>query len=504
VSGDRAGAAISGAMRAGALSLRDITKRFGGTLALDGASLDVRAGTLHALLGENGAGKTTLMRLAFGMIRPDAGTITVDGTARSWRSSGDALRAGVGMVHQHFLLVPAMTVAENIMLGRGGMFGGFDPRSAAERVRALGAETGLAIDPDARVADLPVGAQQRLEILKALSHDARVLILDEPTAVLSPQETQDLYRWLRRCVDDGRTVVLITHKVREALQIADDITVLRRGRTVLQVPAGAADESMVLAALLGESPGEAPGADPLGHSAQPSAIRTQAAGVPVLRLADVSVTDANGVTRLKGTTLDVRTGEIVGVAGVEGAGQLELLRVLAGRLAPDRGEVTRPPRLGFVPEDRQRDAVIPEWDLVENFALKHAGTLSGVMPWDDYRARAERGVKAQDVRTSGVESPIAALSGGNQQKFVLARELEGAPEALIVENPTRGLDVRATAQVLDALRAARDAGVAVVVHSSDLDELFTVSDRMVVCFGGTVREVAVDRDAVGRAMVGLT
>jgi simple sugar transport system ATP-binding protein len=209
------------------------------------------------------------------------------------------------------------------------------------------------------------------------------------------------------------------------------------------------------------------------------------------------------VARLTETTLEVRGGEILGVAGVEGGGQLELLRVLAGRLAPDRGTAARPTQLGFVPEDRQRDAVIPAWDLIENFALKDAGAATGLMPWADYRARADAGVRAQDVRTSGVTSTMAALSGGNQQKFVLARELEGKPAALIVENPTRGLDVRATAQVLDALREARNAGVAVVIHSSDLDELFTVSDRMVVCFAGTVRAVPVDRDAVGRAMVGL-
>ncbi len=495
VSSDRSAPPVVGAAaRPIALSLSDITKRFGSTLALDRASLEVRRGTLHALLGENGAGKTTLMRLAFGMIRPDSGSITVDGTARHWNSSADALRAGVGMVHQHFLLVPAMTVAENIGLGRGGMFGGFDPKTAADRVRALSADTGLSIDPDARVGTLAVGAQQRLEILKALSHDAHVLILDEPTAVLSPQETQDLYAWLRRFVDGGRTVVLITHKVREALQLADDVTVLRRGQTVLQVRAAEANETEVLAALLGEAPSE---------SAVGERVAPPAAGAPVLTLRDVRVVDERGVERLKGATLQVRGGEILGVAGVEGAGQLELLRVLAGRLLPTSGTATRPAAIGFVPEDRQRDAVIGAWSLVENFALKDAGTARGVMPWSDYRARAEAGVVAQDVRTSGVESTIAALSGGNQQKFVLARELEGQPAALIVENPTRGLDVRATAQVLDALRAARDAGVAVVVHSSDLDELFTVSDRMAVCFAGTVREVPTDRDTVGRAMVGL-
>ncbi len=478
-----------------ALSLRDISKRYGATQALDRATLNVRRGTLHALLGENGAGKTTLMRLAFGMAQPDAGTIQVDGQLCVWRSSADALRAGVGMVHQHFLLVPAMTVAENISLGRGGMFSGFDPRAAAERVAALVAETGLAIDPTARAGELPVGAQQRLEILKALSHDARVLILDEPTAVLSPQETQDLYAWLRRFVESGRTVVLITHKVREALQIADDITVLRRGRTVLQVPAKDASEIEVLAALLGEA-----------TTLTAPHVRTPArlSAVPVLTVDDVRVRDSRGTDRLKGVKVRVFGGEILGVAGVEGAGQLELLRVMAGRCAPYAGSATRPAQIGFVPEDRHRDAVIGAWTLVENFALKDAGTASGTLAWRGYAARAEAGVRTQDVRTNSVHNSMASLSGGNQQKFVLARELEGTPAALIVENPTRGLDVRAASQVLDALRAARDAGVAVVIHSSDLDELFSVSDRMVVCFAGTVRDVAVDRHAVGRAMVGLT
>lgn len=478
-----------------ALSLRDISKRFGATQALDGASLDVRRGTLHALLGENGAGKTTLMRLAFGMDTPDTGTILVDGKLYAWRTSADALRAGIGMVHQHFLLVPAMSVAENIGLGRGGVFGGFDPTRTAAVVRDLVAATGLAIDPEARVGDLPVGAQQRLEILKALSHDARVLILDEPTAVLSPQETQDLYVWLRRFVDSGRTVVLITHKVREALQLADDVTVLRRGRTVMQVAAHATGEDEVLTALLGETP---------THRAPRARAPQRTSGKSVLAVSDVSVRDDRGTERLKCVSAHVYGGEILGVAGVEGAGQLELLRVMAGRRKPDTGSATRPARVAFVPEDRHRDAVIGEWTLIENFALKDAGRAVGTMMWDDYRVRAESGVRAQDVRATSAHDRMDALSGGNQQKFVLARELEGAPEALVVENPTRGLDVRATAQVLDALRDARDAGVAVVIYSSDLDELFSVSDRIVVCYDGTVHEVPFDRQAVGRAMVGLS
>ena len=222
------------AVSAAALALHDITKRFGSVVALDGAALDVRAGTLHALLGENGAGKTTLMRLAFGMLRLDAGTIEVDGRPRRWRSSADAIAAGIGMVHQHFLIVPAMTVAENVALGDRGLLRGFNPRAAADRVRQIGAETGLVLDPAAGVADLPVGAQQRLEIVKALARNARILILDEPTAVLSPVESQELYVWLRAFVTRGGTVVLITHKLREALTLADEVTVLRRGRTAIR------------------------------------------------------------------------------------------------------------------------------------------------------------------------------------------------------------------------------------------------------------------------------
>ena len=326
-----------------------------------------------------------------------------------------------------------------------------------------------------------------------------MLILDEPTAVLSPQETQDLYAWLRRFVDRGRTVVLITHKVREALQIADDITVLRRGRTVLQVRARDAREGEVLDALLGDANTLHALAD--GRPPHGAGLRSAA---PVLTTTGVTVRDARGVNRLKGVTTQVYGGEILGVAGVEGAGQMELLRVMAGRCRPNSGTTARPTRIGFVPEDRHRDAVISAWTLVENLALKEAGSVRGLMAWDAYRARAESCVRLQDVRATGVDDSMAALSGGNQQKFVLARELEGAPAALIVENPTRGLDIRAAAQVLAALRAARDAGVAVVIHSSDLDELFSVSDRMIVCFDGTVRDVALDRQAVGRAMVGLT
>jgi general nucleoside transport system ATP-binding protein len=475
-----------------ALSAHGITKRFGRTVALDDAQFDVRPGTVHALLGENGAGKTTLMRVAFGMLRPDAGTIEVGGVLRRWRSSADAIAAGIGMVHQHFLLVPAMTVAENVSLGDRGFFGGFNPGAAADRVRRIGAATGLALDPAARAGDLPVGAQQRLEIVKALARDAKILIFDEPTAVLSPTESRELYAWLRSFVSRQGTVVLITHKVREALAIADDVTVLRRGRAVLKGASRRLDEPAVVGAMIGGS----------AATVQRSPAADAPVGAPVISLAHVSVSDTNGIQRLRDVSLEVRAGEIVGVAGVEGSGQHELLRILAGRVAPDGGTVRIPSRVGFVPEDRLRDALIPTMSLVENLALKEAGRLRGRMRWSDEAARAATAVREHDVRTTGVGSAIGALSGGNQQKFVLARELEGAPDALIAENPTRGLDIRATAHVLAELQSARARGVAIVVYSSDLDEVLALADRMVVCFDGRASVTPVDADAVARAMLG--
>lgn len=478
-----------------ALTLCGIRKRFGPTIALDAADLSVRTGTLHALLGENGAGKTTLMRLAFGMLQADAGSVRVDGLERHWNSSADAIAAGIGMVHQHFLLVPAMTVAENVALGSrgsGGFLQSFDRHREAARVRSIGTETGLVLDPTARVDTLPVGAQQRLEIVKALSRDARLLILDEPTAVLSPRESDELYRWLRAFVARGRTVVLITHKVREALAVADDVTVLRHGKCALQGSVGTLTEASVVRALLGD---QAVDEGPRTASSTP--------GQAILVLDRGTVVDADGVVRLRDASIEVRAGEIVGVAGVEGAGQHELLRVLAGRLVLSTGNVRFPARTGFVPADRTQDALISSMTLVENFALKEAGAARGRMPWTTYAARTRAVIRDFDVRTSSVTSLASTLSGGNQQKFVLGRELEGAPQALLVETPTRGLDIRAAAQVMAQLRAARNAGVAVVVYSADLDELLSVADTTVACFNGRVIPVACDAGAVARAMVGI-
>jgi simple sugar transport system ATP-binding protein len=479
-----------------ALSLEHVAKRFGTTEALVDASLVVRAGTVHALLGENGAGKTTLMRVAFGMVRADAGHVRVEGREVHLASPADALAAGLGMVHQHFTLVGAMTVAENVALARGAARGAwrFDARAAAERVRDIARRTGLALDPDAPAGELPVSAQQRLEIAKAVSRDARTLILDEPTAVLAPREADDLLAWARRFADAGHAVVLITHKLREALSVADDVTVLRRGRTVATLKASDATADSLAALMLG--------AEPVGASR--SDARREAPGAPVARAAGLVVRDERGVERVRGVTFEVRRGEILGVAGVEGAGQRELLRALAGRLAVRAGALERPARVAFIPDDRQRDALVLDFPLPENVALRGAGRRRGLMRWREVARRTAALVAQFAVRAGSLAAPVRTLSGGNQQRLVLARELADAPELVVADNPTRGLDIRATAVVHDRLRAARDAGAAVVVYSSDLDEVLALADRVLALFGGQGRVAEPDRDTVGRLMLGAT
>jgi simple sugar transport system ATP-binding protein len=498
-----------------ALELDRVTKRFGDAVALDGATLRVRPGTVHAVLGENGAGKSTLMRVAFGLVRPDHGTVRLGGVARRFGSSADAIAAGVGMVHQHFSLVPAMTVAENVALGGRGPF---SRRRSAALVRQVGEAVGLAVDPEARVGSLGVGAQQRVEIVKTLSRDARLLILDEPTAVLAPAEAADLLAWLRRFADGGRSVVLITHKLREALAVADDVTVLRRGRTVLAVPRDESTEAALASAMLGGPPQQQSAPEPGDEhhrgdaapivSPQPGARESRidagsGAGAVVLRARDVTLADAAGVVRVRGASLEVRGGEIVGIVGVEGSGQRELLRALAGRLAPLVGTVELPPEVGLVPEDRHRDALLLDFPLDANVALRGAGRRRGRMRWPGWRRATAALLAGFDVRAAGAGVTARTLSGGNQQKLVLGRELRDDVRAVVVENPSRGLDIRATAEVHRRLRAARDAGAAVVVYSGDLDEVLQLAGRVAVLHGGRLREMALDRDVVGRAMLGV-
>jgi general nucleoside transport system ATP-binding protein len=476
------------------LALISIKRQYGPVIALADASLSVAAGEVHALLGENGAGKSTLMKIAFGLEPKDSGEIRIDGVPVVLRTPRDAMARGIGMVQQHFALVGAMTVAENVALGAPGKLA-LD--ATREQIRELGVQSGLTIDPDAIVGDMSVGAQQRLEIIKALSRQTTMLILDEPTAVLAPDEARDLLAWTRRFADAGGSVVLIAHKLREVLSVADRVTVLRRGVTVLQEPAHTVTESMLAKAMLGGT-----SVTPLPSSRADSS--TVASAAPVIQLLRVTVADERGVERLSHTTLDVHAGEIVGIAGVEGSGQRELVRVMAGRLRPTGGGATLPETIGFVPEDRLRDAVVMEASITENVALRGSGSRRGLIAWTVMESETRELMRARDVRGNDARAPLRTLSGGNQQKLVLGRELAGSPAALVVESPTRGLDIRATAAVHSALRSARDAGTAVVVYSTDLDEVLALADRMLVVAGGVVREVAMDRDTVGRAMLGAT
>ena len=512
-----------------ALALDDIFKRFGSTDALLGASLAVRAGSVHALLGENGAGKTTLMHVAFGLVHPDRGTIRIDGREGRHLRTREAIRTGVGMVHQHFTIVPALTVTENVALGGTGRF---DAGQTAERIRVIGSETGLALDPDAQASSLGVAAQQQLEIVKALAHDARILILDEPTAVLAPADAARLLRRLRQLATSGLSIVLITHKLPEALAIADDVTVLRHGRTVLSAPASTVSEQELADAMLGSSWRESRSASridlrtaistlgegmlvstahvvseletpdaTLEEFVQPGTSRA-GIGPVVARAVEITVVDANGVARLRSATLTVHGGEIVGVAGVAGSGVHELLRAFAGRIAIATGTLDRPEEVGFVPEDRHRDALVLSFSLAENVALRGAGARGGLVRWTAIESRTHALLTDFDIRATGPRDIAATLSGGNQQKLVLARELGDAPALLVIENPTRGLDLRASADVHERLRRARESGTAVLLYSSDLDEVLALADRVVVTHAGSVTEVERDRDRIGQAMLG--
>jgi simple sugar transport system ATP-binding protein len=470
-----------------ALELRGIVKHFGGVTALDTADCTVRRGSVHAVLGENGAGKTTLMRIAYGLIRPERGAIERNGERVQFPTPSAAIAAGIAMVQQHFSLVPELTVAENVALGGRGRF---DAVEAAKRVSAIGDATGLTLDARARVADLPVGAQQRVEIIKALARSATLLILDEPTAVLTPNESRELSAQLRAFAAAGNAVVFVTHKLRDALDVADDITVLRGGRTAHTTSASDASESSLIEAMLGE------------RIPVPPITLATTPGRTMLRAHNATVTDDRGTAVLRNASVTVCAGEILGVAGVEGNGQRELLRVLAGRTAPSAGSVDRPITVGFVPEDRQRDALALELTLTENVALAGAARRRGLIHWGEMEEETRSLLTDFEVMSEGPSARAISLSGGNQQRFVLGRELRMNPQALICENPTRGLDVRAAALVYAKLRQARAAGAAIVLYSADLDELLLIADRVVVCFRGEVRNVARTATAITRALVG--
>ncbi|HSR92552.1 MAG TPA: ABC transporter ATP-binding protein [Gemmatimonadales bacterium] len=476
------------------LELRGITKHFGPVQALRGADFILEEGEIHALLGENGAGKSTLMGIAFGLIQPDAGQILVRGNPVQIRGPLDARQLGIGMVHQHFTAVPALTAAENIGLTAGWSVA---PGPLYRRVRDLGDQTGLPIDPAARAEDLPAVLKQRLEVLKALATDARILLLDEPSSVLSPAEAESLLTRIQSFRSRGMSAVLITHKLDEATRVADRVTVLRRGEVVHTGPASAEPPARLAALMIGD-PGWAP--QRASHSASAGEVRVRARGLAVER------SGPSGAP-LREATFSARAGEVVGIAAVEGNGQRELLRAAAGLLRPSRGELDVSAPVSFVPEDRTSEALIGEFTLAENLAMSQGESGAWVRgPWLDWGAverRTEELLSEFSVRAPGPGTPAIALSGGNQQRMILAAALERQPAVLVAENPTRGLDIKATAEIHARLREAAKGGVAVLFHSSDLDEVVELADRVLVVREGRVIELpaGATRQEIGARML---
>ncbi|MEJ7651649.1 MAG: ABC transporter ATP-binding protein [Nakamurella sp.] len=495
-----------------AVRLSGITKRFPGVVANFDISFAVKRGTVHALVGENGAGKSTLMKTLYGMHRPDEGTIEIDGTPVSFTSPADAIKVGIGMVHQHFMLADNLTVWENIVLGAEYITGGFRPKAAIELISEIGAKYGLYVDPTRLVESLGVGDRQRVEILKVLYRGAKILILDEPTAVLVPQEVDELFGNLRELKREGLTIVFISHKLDEVRSIADEITVIRRGTTV-----GTADPKRVTNRQLAEL---------MVGSALPipelrdSTVTTH----PVLDLASVTVQEENGRAVLSDLTLTIHAGEVRGIAGVEGNGQAELVDAIMGLRPLAHGTVTlesvditraatrtrREAGIGFIPEDRHRQGLILEGKLWENRILGHQTRpplASGVMiNRAAARKDTQRIVDEFDVRTPGIEVTAASLSGGNQQKLIVGREMSGEPVLLIASHPTRGVDVGAQAAIWEHLRRAREAGLAVLLISADLEELIGMSDTLSVIlrgrFVGEFDPRTVTPEELGIAMTG--
>ncbi|MFN2589877.1 MAG: ABC transporter ATP-binding protein [Actinomycetota bacterium] len=496
------------------LELKGVTKRFPGVVANDSVSLVVEEGEIHALLGENGAGKSTLMNVLYGLYRADEGDILIDGTGVHFHSPGDAIAAGLGMVHQHFMLVPVFTVTENLMLGveSAGRFGLLKRGDAKRKVQGISARYGLDVPPDAIVEELPVGVQQRVEILKALYRDAEVLILDEPTAVLTPQETEDLFDVMRALKASGKSVIFITHKLKEVLAIADRITVLHRGRVAGTTTPARTNETELAAMMVGRTV-------QLRVDKQPSSPEEV-----VLQLGDLTVLDDRGHIAVDRISLDVRSGEIVCVAGVQGNGQTELVEAIAG-LRPvasgnirllDRDISASTPRavlrsgVGHVPEDRQADGLILDFSIADNMVLNtfdQPPFSRGVVR--DRRAvvdTARQRVEAFDVRTGSVLYPASTLSGGNQQKVIIAREFSRPIALLVASQPTRGLDVGSIEYIHERIVEKRDQGAAVLMVSAELDEVLALADRIAVMYRGrlvaTVSPEETTREQLGLFMAG--
>jgi general nucleoside transport system ATP-binding protein len=473
-----------------ALELRGIVKRFGLVEALAGADFSVEAGEVHALLGENGAGKSTLISIAYGMVHADAGTIRLAGDPRQINSPRDARRLGIGMVHQHFTSVPSLTVAENIAVAAGWPIA---PRQLRTRVAALAERVGMALDPDVPVSELNVAMKQRLEILKALATDARILLLDEPTAVLAPAETEEFLAVVRRYAERGNAAVLITHKLDEALATADRVTVLRRGAVVLSGRSADQSPASLAEAMIGDRlPGERRG------------VSARAGGELLVDARGLWLEREHGRGwAARDMSLRVRGGEIVGLAGVEGSGQRELLRAIAGLIPVARGTLSVSGPVAFIAEDRTTEGLVPALTLAENLVLGGGDEVPWIrgrrVRWGAARRRMSELIDQFGISAPGPDAAAGSLSGGNQQKVVIARALERAPRVIVAENPTRGLDIRAANEVHERLRSAAAGGAAVVFSSGDLDEVLALADRIAVSVNGTLLDAP---PSAGRVDIG--
>lgn len=497
------------------LELRGITKRFPGVLANDHIDLTLEEGEILALLGENGAGKTTLMNILYGLYQPDHGEIFVRGQPVKIHSPSDAIAAGIGMVHQHFMLIPVFTVTENVMLGEESLrYGGvLDRATAAAKIREISEQYGLAVDPQAYVRDLPVGVQQRVEIIKLLYRAADILILDEPTAVLTPQEADDLFKILRTLAERGKSIIFITHKLREVMEIADRITVIRRGQVIGTVTPDQADQRLLAEMMV-------------GRAVKLEVDRTPAKpGETVLEVKDLVVLDQRHQRAVDHVSFEVRSGEVLGIAGVQGNGQTELVEALTGLRPIVHGQVTllgtditnaaprRITELGaaHVPEDRQRDGLVLPFPIAENLVLntyyQKPFTNGVVLQEKVILSTAEQLIREFDIRTPGPLVPAGALSGGNQQKVIVAREFSRPIKLLIASQPTRGLDVGSVEYIHSQIMAKRDQGCAVLLVSSELDEIMALSDRIAVMYRGKIVDVlpaeSATKEIVGLLMAGV-
>ena len=493
-----------------ALEMRHITKRWPGVVANDNVSLTVRRGQIHALVGENGAGKSTLMNILYGLLKPDAGEIYIGGERADIHGPRDAIALGIGMVHQHFMLIPPLTVGENIVLGREPVTRGnvYDRIAANQAIRDLCSHYGLTIDPNARTGDLPVGLQQRVEILKVLYRGADILILDEPTGVLTPQETADLFKVLRGLVRQGKTIIFISHKLREVLEISDTVTVLRRGRVVGEVATRETDEERIARMMVGRE---------VLLRVEKTAARP---GPIALRVENLTVTSERDTPAVRGVSLELHAGEILGIAGVEGNGQSELIDALAGTRAVTGGHVylgerditglsarkVREAGIDHIPEDRRGSGLVLNYSIADNLILGRQRTslfsrngivlrLKAIVEW------AKTLITNFDIRTPSAETMVRTLSGGNQQKVIVARELASKPAVLLASQPTRGVDIGAIEFIHRQLVAQRDAGMAILLVSAELDEIRSLSDRIAVMYEGQI--VSIEPAGTSEERLGL-